>query len=168
MFLVDTAAGRIVDDAEVKAELAAEHPYAEWLAENLVSIKDLPPRQMLVPTHGVLVRQQRLFGFTDEELRILVGPMAATGAEPTGSMGSDTPIAALSVQAAAAVRLLQPALRTGDEPATRRHPGGARHLAVGDGRSRAATCSSRRRARRARSLSSSRSSTTTTSPSCST
>jgi glutamate synthase (NADPH/NADH) large chain len=96
IFLVDVGAGRIIDDAEVKAGLAAEHPYGEWLAENLVSIDELPPREMLVPQHGSLVRQQRLFGFTDEELRMIVAPMARTGGEPVGSMGSDTPIAVLS------------------------------------------------------------------------
>jgi glutamate synthase (NADPH/NADH) large chain len=96
IFLVDTGSGRIVDDAEVKEELATQHPYAEWLADNLVRIDHLPHREMLVPMHGSLVRQQRLFGFTDEELRVIVAPMARTGLEPTGSMGSDTPIAVLS------------------------------------------------------------------------
>ncbi len=98
IFLVDTEAGRIIDDAEVKASLAAEHPYEEWLAENLLSLEDLPRREMLVPQHGSLVHQQRLFGFTDEELRVIVGPMARTGMEPVGSMGSDTPIAVLSAR----------------------------------------------------------------------
>ena len=96
IFLVDTAEGRIIDDAEVKASLAAEHPYGEWLGQNLVRLDHLPHREMLVPRHGSLVRQQRLFGFTDEELRTIVAPMARTGLEPTGSMGSDTPIAVLS------------------------------------------------------------------------
>jgi len=96
MFLVDTGAGRIIDDAEVKESLAAEHPYGAWLAENLLSIDELPHREMLVPQHGSLVRQQRLFGYTDEELRVIVAPMARAGLEPTGSMGSDTPIAVLS------------------------------------------------------------------------
>ncbi len=96
MFLVDTAEGRIVDDAEVKATLAAEHPYKEWLDKGLVRLSEMPRRDMLVPQHGSVVRHQRLFGFTTEELRIVVGPMAATGAEPIGSMGSDTPLAVLS------------------------------------------------------------------------
>jgi glutamate synthase (NADPH/NADH) large chain len=98
MFLVDTAAGRIVDDAEVKAALAAEHPYADWLEKGLVRLEELPPREMLVPQHGSVVRHQRLFGFTTEELRLIVGPMATTGAEPIGSMGSDTPLAVLSAR----------------------------------------------------------------------
>ena len=96
MFLVDTAAGRIVDDAEVKAALAAEHPYRDWLDKGLVRLEELPPREMLVPQHGSVVRHQRLFGFTTEELRLIVGPMATSGAEPIGSMGSDTPLAVLS------------------------------------------------------------------------
>ena len=96
MFLVDTEAGRIVDDAEVKAALAAEQPYQEWLDEGLVHFDDLPPRHMLTPQHSSVVRHQRTFGVTSEELRIIVSPMAATGYEPLGSMGSDTPIAVLS------------------------------------------------------------------------
>jgi glutamate synthase (NADPH) large chain len=96
MFLVDTSKGRIVDDDEIKTELAAEHPYAEWLAEDQVRLEDLPPRQMLTPQHASVVTHQRLFGYTTEELRIIVGPMARTGAEPIGSMGSDTAVAVLS------------------------------------------------------------------------
>ena len=96
MFLVDTSKGRIVDDDEIKAELAAEHPYAEWLADDQVRLEDLPPRQMLTPQHASVVTHQRLFGYTTEELRIIVGPMARTGAEPIGSMGSDTAVAVLS------------------------------------------------------------------------
>ena len=96
MFLVDTAAGRIVEDDEVKTSLAAEHPYGEWLDHGLIHLDDLPPRHMLTPQHASVVRQQRLFGVTLEELRLLLGPMARTGAEPIGSMGSDTPVAVLS------------------------------------------------------------------------
>ena len=96
MFLVDTAAGRIVEDGEIKASLAAEHPYADWLAKGLVHLKDLPPRMMLTPQHASVVRHQRLFGVTNEELRLIIEPMARTGSEPVGSMGSDTPLAVLS------------------------------------------------------------------------
>ena len=96
MFLVDTAAGRIVSDDEIKASLAAEHPYGEWLAKSLVHLEDLPPRMMLTPQHASVVRHQRLFGVTNEELRLIVEPMARTGSEPVGSMGSDTPLAVLS------------------------------------------------------------------------
>ncbi|HEY3942279.1 MAG TPA: glutamate synthase large subunit [Acidimicrobiales bacterium] len=96
MFLVDTAQGRIVDDDEIKAALAAEHPYAQWLAKDQVSLADLPPRAMLTPQHASVVSHQRLFGYSTEELRLILAPMARTGAEPTGSMGSDAAIAALS------------------------------------------------------------------------
>ena len=96
MFLVDTAAGRIVEDDEIKSSLAAQHPYADWLAKGLVRLEDLPPRVMLTPKHASVVRHQRLFGFTNEELRLLIEPMARDGSEPLGSMGSDTPIAVLS------------------------------------------------------------------------
>jgi glutamate synthase (NADPH) large chain len=96
MFLVDTAQGRIVDDDEIKAELAAEHPYASWLAKDQLTIDELPPRTMLTPQHASVVTHQRLFGYTTEELKLLVGPMARTGAEPIGSMGSDSALAVLS------------------------------------------------------------------------
>ena len=98
MFLVDTAAGRIVDDEEIKDELAAEHPYAEWLEQGLVHIdhvKELPHEHMA--HHRVALRQQ-VFGYTTEELNLLVAPMAKTGAEALGSMGTDTPIAVLSAR----------------------------------------------------------------------
>ena len=96
MFLVDTAKGRLVEDEEIKAELAAEHPYAEWLAADQIRLDELPARTMLTPQHGSVVTQQRLFGYTTEELRVILAPMARTGAEPIGSMGSDTSIAVLS------------------------------------------------------------------------
>jgi glutamate synthase (NADPH/NADH) large chain len=97
MFLVDTAQGRIVDDDEIKASLAAEHPYQAWLEEQ-VSLDDLPPRLMLTPQHASVVAHQRLFGYTTEELRIILAPMATTGAEPVGSMGNDAALAALSAR----------------------------------------------------------------------
>ena len=96
MFLVDTAQGRIIGDEELKQELAAEHPYAEWLHAGLVHLDDLPPRRFLTPQHGSVVQQQRVFGYTTEEIKILLTPMAKIGYEPIGSMGTDTPIAALS------------------------------------------------------------------------
>ncbi|MFC9974084.1 glutamate synthase large subunit [Spirillospora sp. NPDC127200] len=96
IFLVDTEAGRIIEDDEVKAELAAEHPYGEWLHEGLVRFEELPQREREVPTHETLVKRQQTFGYTLEEQRIILTPMARTGAEPIGSMGTDTPIAVLS------------------------------------------------------------------------
>ena len=96
MFLVDTAQGRIVDDEEIKAELAAEQPYQEWLDAGLFQLEELPPGDYVrMPHHRVVLRQQ-IFGYTYEELNMLVAPMARTGAEALGSMGTDTPIAVLS------------------------------------------------------------------------
>ncbi|WP_436500743.1 glutamate synthase large subunit [Actinokineospora sp. HUAS TT18] len=96
MFLLDTAAGVIVDDDQVKAELAAELPYEEWLHAGLLKIADLADREHVVQTHESVLRRQLTFGYTEEELKILLTPMAVTGAEPIGSMGTDTPPAALS------------------------------------------------------------------------
>ncbi len=96
MFLVDTAAGRIVGDEEIKQTLADAEPYGEWLQDGLVHLDDLPHRYLLTPQHSSVVKRQRTFGFTEEELRILLAPMARTAAEPIGSMGTDTPIAVLS------------------------------------------------------------------------
>ncbi|MFL6128590.1 MAG: glutamate synthase large subunit, partial [Mycobacteriales bacterium] len=96
MFLVDTAAGRIVTDDEIKDELAAAHPYAEWLHAGSLHLDTLPARHREQPPHDDVVRRQQVFGYTEEELRVLLAPMAATGAEPTGSMGTDTPVAVLS------------------------------------------------------------------------
>ncbi|HUY64113.1 MAG TPA: glutamate synthase large subunit [Acidimicrobiales bacterium] len=96
MFLVDTAQGRIVDDGEIKAELAAAHPYGRWLEEQQLTLDDLPPRTMLTPQHASVVTHQRLFGYTNEELRLLLAPMAGNGMEPIGSMGNDAALAVLS------------------------------------------------------------------------
>ncbi len=96
MFLVDTAQGRIVADDEIKAALAAEHPYAEWLAREQIHFDELPSRFTLTPQHASVVAHQRLFGYTTEDLKVLIAPMAQTGYEPIGSMGTDTPIAVLS------------------------------------------------------------------------
>ena len=136
MFLVDTDEHRIIEDEEVKAELAAEHPYDEWLHAGLVHLDDVPEREHIVHTHASVTRRQQIFGYTEEELRILLTPMANTGAEPIGSMGTDAPIAAAEREATPALRLLQPALRPGDQPAARRDPRGAGHLAVGQHRPR--------------------------------
>ncbi len=96
MFLVDTDEHRIIEDEEVKAELAAEHPYDEWLHAGLIHLADVPQREHIVHTHASVTRRQQIFGYTEEELRVLLTPMANTGGEPLGSMGTDTPIAALS------------------------------------------------------------------------
>jgi glutamate synthase (NADPH/NADH) large chain len=96
MFLIDTAAGRIVSDDEIKDELANAEPYGEWLHAGLLDLKTLPDRVRVQPNHESVVRRQISFGYTEEELRILLTPMAASGAEPLGSMGTDTPTAVLS------------------------------------------------------------------------
>ncbi len=96
MFLIDTAKGRIVGDEEIKAELAAAAPYAEWCEQGLVQLDDLPEREHVVHSHESVVRRQQTFGYTHEELKLLVAPMAKNGAEAIGSMGTDTPIAVLS------------------------------------------------------------------------
>ncbi len=96
MFLVDTAAGRIVEDDEIKGQLAAERPYGEWLHSGLVPLPELPDREHVYYGHDSVLRRQQVFGYTEEEVRVLLAPMAVGGAEPIGSMGSDTPIAVLS------------------------------------------------------------------------
>ncbi|MCU1397906.1 MAG: gltB, partial [Acidimicrobiales bacterium] len=96
MFLIDMAQGRIISDEEVKASLAAEHPYQEWLDTGLVELADLPDREHVVFSHTSVLRRQQVFGYTHEELKIIVAPMAKAGTEPIGSMGTDTPIAILS------------------------------------------------------------------------
>jgi glutamate synthase (NADPH) large chain len=98
MFLVDTAAGKIVSDAEIKGELAAAEPYEDWLDVGLMHLETLPEREHVVYTHDSVQRRQQTFGYTEEELKILIGPMARLGAEPIGSMGTDTPIAPLSTR----------------------------------------------------------------------
>jgi glutamate synthase (NADPH/NADH) large chain len=96
IFLVDTAAGRIVSDDEIKEQLARAEPYGEWLHAGLLDLATLPDRARVQPNHESVVRRQIAFGYTEEELRILLTPMAASGTEPLGSMGTDTPTAVLS------------------------------------------------------------------------
>jgi glutamate synthase (NADPH/NADH) large chain len=96
MFLVDTAEHRIIEDDEIKSALAAENPYQEWLEAGEIELEDLPEREHIVHTHASVTRRQQTFGYTEEELRVILAPMARTGGEPLGSMGTDSPIAALS------------------------------------------------------------------------
>ena len=96
MFLIDTAQGRIVDDEEIKLELARAQPYQQWLDDGLVELDELPDREHIVFSHQSVLRRQQVFGYTHEELKIILAPMARAGAEPIGSMGTDTPIAVLS------------------------------------------------------------------------
>ncbi|MCW4384370.1 glutamate synthase large subunit [Salinibacterium sp. SYSU T00001] len=96
MFLVDTAAGRLIEDDEIKGQLSAAQPWQEWLDNGRINLKDLPEREHIVHTPASVTRRQRTFGYTEEEVRILIAPMAQNGQEPIGAMGSDTPIAVLS------------------------------------------------------------------------
>ncbi|HMB81550.1 MAG TPA: glutamate synthase central domain-containing protein, partial [Vicinamibacterales bacterium] len=97
IFLIDTARGCIVSDEEIKRELAGQHPYGQWLKEHLVDIEDLPPAPYLPRvSHETVLRRQQMFGYTQEDVRLLLAPMAATGEEPVGSMGTDAALAVLS------------------------------------------------------------------------
>jgi glutamate synthase (NADPH/NADH) large chain len=96
MFLIDTSQGRIIDDEEIKAQLAAEHPYGEWLDEGLKHLDDLPEVFHITESSRDVLREQQTFGYTHEEIKILIEPMARAGIEALGSMGTDTPIAVLS------------------------------------------------------------------------
>ncbi|PKQ33081.1 MAG: glutamate synthase large subunit [Actinobacteria bacterium HGW-Actinobacteria-2] len=96
MLLVDLNEHRLINDDEIKAQLAAEHPYEEWVDQGRIDLADLPEQQHVVHSHASVIRRQQIFGYTHEELRQLITPMANTGAEPIGSMGSDTPVAVLS------------------------------------------------------------------------
>ncbi|GAA1348968.1 glutamate synthase large subunit [Falsarthrobacter nasiphocae] len=96
MFLVDTEEGRIVSDEEIKGQAAASRPWAEWVSENRAALSELPDREHVVASPESVLRRQQTFGYTHEELRLLVGPMARDGAEPLGAMGTDTPLAVLA------------------------------------------------------------------------
>ncbi|HYO85536.1 MAG TPA: glutamate synthase large subunit [Dermatophilaceae bacterium] len=98
MFLVDTGNGRLVSDEEVKTALAAEHPYGQWLRNGLIRLSALPEREHIFHTPLSVARRQQTFGYTQEELRIILAPMAKTGGEALGSMGTDSPIAVLSTR----------------------------------------------------------------------
>ncbi|WP_344092460.1 glutamate synthase large subunit [Microbacterium deminutum] len=96
MFLVDTAQHRVIEDDEIKAQLADLEPWQEWLDGGRVRLAELPEREHIVHPIASITRRQRTFGYTEEEVRILLTPMGQTGAEPLGAMGSDTPVAVLS------------------------------------------------------------------------
>ena len=97
MFLIDLEQGRIVSDKEIKDQLANRQPYSQWLKENQITLATLPePVRVHAMEHATIVQRQRAFGYTDEDLRFLMTPMAAVGEEPIGSMGTDTPLACLS------------------------------------------------------------------------
>ncbi|HZF06974.1 MAG TPA: glutamate synthase central domain-containing protein, partial [Patescibacteria group bacterium] len=96
IFLVDTAQGRIIDDDEIKAQLAGEHPYGDWLRQNQVRLEDVAAAPVTESDHATVLTRQMAFGYTHEDLRLLLAPMAKNGEEPIGSMGTDTALAVLS------------------------------------------------------------------------
>ena len=97
MFLVDTDEQRIIPDEELKTRIASAAPYADWVRQQMVRLADLPaPMHVIEPDHETVLRRQETFGYTAEDVRVIIDPMAADGAEPIGSMGNDTPLAVLS------------------------------------------------------------------------
>jgi glutamate synthase (ferredoxin) len=99
MFLVDTEQGRIIDDEEIKRAIVTERPYREWLDTHMVTLQNLPARgEPPGPDHNTLLQRQTAFGYTFEDQRLLIDPMARSGVEAVGSMGNDTPPAVLSAK----------------------------------------------------------------------
>ena len=125
MLLIDMEAGMIVSDAQIKKQLANAHPYRKWLDRTQIVLEDIPTEGVPAtrPQASLLDRQQA-FGYTQEDLKILMAPMATTGQEALGSMGTDTPISATLRQGQAALYLFQAEFRPGDEPAHRPDPRG--------------------------------------------
>src|SRR5688572_12272601 len=102
MFLIDTRQGRIIDDTELKEKISGEKPYREWLNKHIIRISDLPAaKEIPEPDHATVLLRQQIFGYTHEDLKILMAPMARAGEEAIGSMGTDTPLAVLSDRAPA-------------------------------------------------------------------
>jgi glutamate synthase (ferredoxin) len=97
MFLVDTSEGRIISDDELKTAVASTHPYEEWVRQSLVRLEELPqPVGAIEPDHETIVRRQEVFGYTTEDVNMIINPMAIDGTDPVGSMGNDAPLAVLS------------------------------------------------------------------------
>ena len=130
MLLIDLEKGRIISDEEIKAELAGAHPYQQWLDRTQIRVHELPGAPPPPPRTNVsLLDRQQAFGYTQESLKFLMMPMAESGQEAVGSMGTDTPLSALSDTAEAAAHLFQAELRPSDQPADRPDPRGAGHVA---------------------------------------
>jgi len=96
MLLADTVEGRLIEDHELKQQLAHQMPWGDWVRDNRIELEQLPEREHIVHTPSSIMRRQRTFGYTEEEVRVLLAPMGRHGGEPLGAMGSDTPIAAIS------------------------------------------------------------------------
>lgn len=98
MFLIDLTEGRVIGDKELKDRISSERPYKKWVKENMLKLDDLASPKKRPYKSGDLLTQQKAFGYTREDLRMIIKPMAEAGAEPTGSMGDDTPLAVLSTR----------------------------------------------------------------------
>src|SRR3989454_5366869 len=122
IFLVDTAQGRIIDDDEIKAQLAAEHPYGDWLRQNQVRLEDVAAAPVTESDHATVLTRQMAFGYTHEDLRLLLAPMAKNGEEPIGSMGTDTALAVLSHRPRPPYAYLQPLFAQVPTPPTDQTP----------------------------------------------
>ncbi|MCC0029372.1 MAG: glutamate synthase large subunit [Brucellaceae bacterium] len=97
MLLLDLEAGTIISDEDIKSEIASQHPYREWLKKSQLILEDLEPVAPRAPRDDVsLLDRQQAFGYTQEDIKLLMAPMATTGQEAIGSMGTDTPISAMS------------------------------------------------------------------------
>ena len=96
MFVIDTKAGQIIEDEQVKSEVASLKPWGQWLESSMINLRDLPEREHIRYSSASVNRRQRVFGYTEEDLREFIAPMARAGQEPIGAMGTDTPIAAIS------------------------------------------------------------------------
>ena len=96
MFLIDTVKGEIIEDDEIKREVASMEPWGEWLESRRINLRDLPEREHVRYSSSSVNRRQRVFGYTEEDLKEFIAPMARMGQEPIGAMGTDTPIAAIS------------------------------------------------------------------------
>ena len=97
MFLIDLEQGRIIDDEEIKSDLAKDKPYQDWLDQTQIHVEDLPQEHpAMAPDHDTMLNAQQAFGYTQEDLKHFIKPMSLTGQDPIGSMGRDTPLAVLS------------------------------------------------------------------------
>ena len=166
LFLVDLEEGRIVPDEEVKRGIATQQPYTDWFDREVVRLADLPPRQPhRLPTES-LRQRQIAFGYTQEDMKVTLAPLARNAEEAVSSMGNDTPLAVLSDRHRLHLLLLQAAVRAGHEPADRLDPRGDRDEPRRRASAPRRTSSTRRRSMPASSCSRPRSCSTPSSSSC--
>ncbi len=135
MFLMDTEQGRIVADEEIKKKFASAHPYREWLDKHHVLLENLPePSGHTDPAHRKILQRQQAFGYTFEDLRFIIGPMARDGVQPLGSMGTDTPLAVLSNKPQLLYNYFKQLFAQVTNPPIDPHPRGNHHLHAHHGR----------------------------------